>query len=134
METDSLASFQDLLDRWAEAIVANDAPLIGSFAEPDWVMVTPEGGPGKRADFLAAVESGQLSHSEMAFEVLEARVYGDVAVVLAHGTNRGSWRGVPFTADEWVTETFIHRSAGWLCAFSALTPNYAAASAADVDA
>lgn len=97
-------------------------------------MVTPEGGPRKRADFLAAVESGQLSHSEMVFEVLKVRVYGEVAVVLAHGTNKGSWRGVPFTADEWVTETFIRRSSGWLCAFSALTPNYAAAIAADLDA
>lgn len=130
MEKDSLASFQALLDQWAEAIVANDATRIGSFAEPDWTMVTPEGGPGKRAGFLAAVESGNLTHSEMAFEVLEARVYGDVAVVLAHGTNKGMWQGSPFVADEWVTETFVRRSSGWLCAFSALTPNYAAAAAA----
>lgn len=127
METDNLAAFQLLLDRWAEAIVANDATRIGSFAEPDWTMVTPEGGPGKREGFLAAVESGNLTHSEMSFEVLEARVYGDVAVVLAHGTNKGRWQGEPFAADEWVTETFIRRPSGWLCAFSALTPNYAAA-------
>ncbi|WP_411733284.1 nuclear transport factor 2 family protein [Paeniglutamicibacter sp.] len=93
MEKDTLASFQELLDRWAEAIVANDATRIGSFAEPDWTMLTPEGRPGKRAGFLSAVESGNLTHSEMVFEVLEARVYGDVAVVLAHGTNKGMWQG-----------------------------------------
>ena len=126
MGNTELAIFQTLLDQWAEAIVANDAVRIGSFAEPDWIMVTPEGGPGKREGFLAAVESGNLTHSEMAFEVLEARIYDDVAVVLAHGTNQGSWQGTAFAADEWVTETFIRRESGWRCAFSALTPNFAA--------
>lgn len=121
-----LAIFQTLLDQWAEAIVANDAVRIGSFAEPDWIMVTPEGGPGKREGFLASVESGNLTHSEMAFEVLEARIYDDVAVVLAHGTNKGRWKATAFAADEWVTETFIRRESGWSCAFSALTPNFVA--------
>jgi len=126
LDTDDRATFQALLDQWAEAIVANDAARIGSFAEPDWVIVGPEGGPGKRATFLALVESGDLSHSEMAFELLEARVYGDVAVTLAHGTNQGSWQGMPFAADEWVTDVFVRRPNGWRCAISALTPNYAA--------
>lgn len=126
LDTDDRATFQALLDQWAEAIVANDAARIGSFAEPDWAIVGPEGGPGERAPFLALVESGDLTHSEMAFELLKARVYGDVAVILAHGTNKGSWQGTPFAADEWVTDVFVRRPDGWRCAISALTPNYAA--------
>lgn len=134
MSTDSLAiddraTFQALLDQWAEAIVANDAVRIGSFAEPDWAIVGPEGGPGERAPFLALVESGDLTHSEMAFEILKARVYGDVAVIVAHGTNKGTWQGTPFAADEWVTDVFVRRPDGWRCAMSALTPNYAASEA-----
>ena len=125
MSTDR-ETFQTLLDQWAEAIVANDAERIGSFAEPDWVIVGPEGGPGEREPFLAVVESGELTHSEMSFEILEARVYGDVAIVLAHGTNRGEWRGQPFSADEWTTDVFVRRPEGWQCAFTALTPNLAA--------
>ncbi|MFQ6393957.1 nuclear transport factor 2 family protein [Nocardia sp. KC 131] len=119
--------FQALVDKWAVAIVANDADAIGSFATLDWILTGPEGGPGNREQFLSVVASGDLTHSEMAFEVLEARVFGDVAVVLAHGTNRGAWRGEPFTADEWVTEVFIREAGAWLCTMSALTPNYAAA-------
>lgn len=125
-DIDHRATFQALLDQWAEAIVANDAVRIGSFAEPDWAIVGPEGGPGERAPFLALVESGDLTHSEMAFEILKVRVYGDVAVVVAHGTNKGTWQGTPFAADEWVTDVFVHRPDGWRCAMSALTPNYAA--------
>ena len=123
MSTDEFAT---LLDDWARAIVANDAPRIASFTEPDWVIVGPEGGPGERQRFLDLVESGELTHSDMSFTVLDARVYGDVAVVLAHGTNHGTWQGQPFASDEWVTDIFVRREGQWLCAFSALTPNYAA--------
>lgn len=126
MNAEDRRTFQSLLDQWADALVANDASRIGSFAEPDWVIVGPEGGPGERAPFLALVESGDLTHSEMSFEVLDARVYGDVAVVLAHGTNKGTWQGTEFAADEWVTDVFVRRPEGWRCAFSTLTPNYAA--------
>jgi ketosteroid isomerase-like protein len=124
--------FQTLLDGWADAIVANDAERIGAFAEPDWVLVGPEGGPGQRERFLALVASGDLTHSAMTFDVLDVRVYGEVAVVLSHSTNQGSWQGTPFGADEWVTDVFVRRSGGWRCAISALTPNYTADQVAGV--
>jgi hypothetical protein len=54
--------------------------------------------------------------------VPDARIYGDVAVVVAHGSNQGQWQGCPFEADEWVTEVFGCRDDGWRCAVSALTP------------
>lgn len=121
------AAFQSLLDEWAAAIVANDASRIEAFVEPDWVLVVPEGGSVTREGFLAVVASGDLTHSDMAFELLDARVYGDVAVVLAHGTNHGTWQGNPFAADEWVTEVFVRRDDRWRCTVSALTPNVGAA-------
>lgn len=115
-----------LLEEWAAAIVANDPERIARFAEPDWVIVGPEGGPCGLDRFLAVVASGELTHSEMSFEVLEVRQFGDVAVVLAHGTNRGAFRDEPFAADEWVTEVFVRREGNWRCSMTALTPNYAA--------
>lgn len=118
--------FQALLNDWAAAIVANDANRIGAFAEPDWVLIGPEGGPLHRDRFLSVVASGDLTHSQMTFEVLDTRLYGDVAVVVAHGTNQGHWQGSPFEADEWTTDVFVRRDDGWRCAVSALTPNHAA--------
>jgi ketosteroid isomerase-like protein len=114
--------FQALLEGWAEAIVANDADRIGSFTEPDWELVTPESGPVPLDRFLDLVRSGSLRHSEMTFEVLSVRRHGELAVVVAHGTNRGEWNGDPFSADEWVTEYFIQRDGHWRCALSSLTP------------
>lgn len=118
------AEFAALLADWAAAIVANDSDRIAAFVEPDWALITPESGtvPGER--FLAVVDAGHLTHSHMSFELLELRLLGDVAVITAHGTNRGYWQGKPFEADEWVTDVFIRRDGGWRCALSALTPNH----------
>lgn len=123
---DTKQIFQAVLDDWAAAIVANDAEAIGRFAMPDWVIVGAEGGPGTRSRFLELVASGDLTHSEMAFEVLEARVFGDAAVAVAHCTNKGNWQDQAFSSDEWSTNTFLRRDDRWLCTVTALTPNYAA--------
>lgn len=69
------------------------------------------------------MRSGGLTHSDMTFEVLSVRRDGAVASVVAHGTNHGEWNGQPFSAEEWVTEVFIHWDGRWRCALSALTPN-----------
>jgi ketosteroid isomerase-like protein len=114
--------FHTLLQDWAEAIVANDAERIASFVEPDWELVTPEAGPVPLARFLDAVRSGTLTHTQMSFEVLSVRRHGDVAVVVARGTNRGEFNGEAFVAEEWATEYFVQRGDHWRCALSSLTP------------
>lgn len=117
--------FHSLLEAWAAAIVANDADRIAAFAEPNWELVTPEGGPVSLNQFLSMVRDGTLTHTEMVFDVLSVHRHGDVATVVAHGTNRGVWNGAPFAADEWVTEMFVRRGNEWRCVISALTPRTA---------
>jgi ketosteroid isomerase-like protein len=112
--------FADLLDAWADAIVANDPDAIGRFAEPDWVMVS-ENGIFEREQFLDAVATGQVTHSWMAFDVHRVRVDGDVATVIVRGRNHGTLNSKPFTLDEWTTEVFVRRDDGWKCAVTHLT-------------
>ncbi len=47
----------------------------------------------------------------MAFEVLEARLLGDSAVVI-HGINEETWQGNSFGTEEWVTEMFVRSPEG----------------------
>ncbi len=102
--------------------MADDPARIATFADPSWVLVTPESGAVPLTSFQEAVASGDLSHDTMAFTVLDARLHGDVVTVRAHGTNSGTFRGQPFQADEWVTEVFVRHEDRWLCTVSALTP------------
>jgi ketosteroid isomerase-like protein len=74
-------------ERWAEALVSNDAEQIGSFMSEDWVIVG-ENGMTNKPDFLSWISSGDLTHETMEM-VGEARVkvYSDIAVLSARITN-----------------------------------------------
>lgn len=97
------------VEAWAAAIVSNDAARIASFMAQEWVIVS-ESGITDRADFLAYVESGELTHSAM--DVTgppRIRVHGDTAVVTARITNTAHYGGRRFDADEWTTDVFVRQ-------------------------
>ena len=103
---------------WAEAIVANDAARIAAFVTEDWVLVSETGvSPGH--EFLALVQSGELTHSAMTtVGETRVRVWGDTAVLTARITNTAHYRGRRFDADEWTTDVFVRRDGRWRCAVS----------------
>ena len=113
----------DFAEQWAKAIVSNNAAAIGSFMADDWVIVG-ENGMTKKSDFLAWVESGDLTHETMEM-VGEARIqiYGDTAVLTARVTNNGHYKNQPFSADEWTTDVFRQREGRWSCVLSHVTPS-----------
>lgn len=113
--------FEKLERLWSQAIVSNDAGTIGRFMADDWVIVG-ESGITQKDDFLASVASGDLTHEKMEGSVKRVRVYGDIAVVTARGTNNGHYKGQPFSADEWITDVFQKRDGRWRCVVTQLTP------------
>lgn len=112
--------FQALVDAWSGAIVADDPDAIGSFVEPDWVLVGASGAM-PRDQFLDAVAAGRITHHTMRNEIHDVRRYGDIAVLLSRGTTTGAFDGHDFALDEWITEVFVRRPAGWKCIVTHLT-------------
>lgn len=121
MDENLRREMHELLDDWAQAIVANDPERIASYAEEGWTLIGT-GGAMPRERFLGLVASGELTHEEMRFEILDVWDRGDLVVVLAHGTNSGHWKGQQFHEDEYVTEVFARHDDGWKCVVSTLTP------------
>jgi ketosteroid isomerase-like protein len=113
----------DVSAAWARAICANDAQAIAAFMHDDWTIVGGNG-PTMKADFLAQIAAGALTHEHMtAMAGATVRVYGATAVLTARVVNNGHFRGQPFSADEWTTDVFIRQSdAQWLCVQSHITP------------
>ncbi|MEU7205539.1 nuclear transport factor 2 family protein [Streptomyces sp. NPDC045470] len=106
---------------WAAAVVSNDAARIGRFMADEWVIVSASG-VACREDFLAVVESGELTHSAMNLvNQARVRVYGDTAVFTGRVTNTAHYRGQSFDADEWTTDVFVKRDGRWLCVLSHIT-------------
>jgi len=119
---DVLKAFQAIEDRFNEAMVSNDVQRIAQCISDDWTLVTPEKGPIKREAILQAIASGVLAHDSMTKQVLRAEVYGDVAVVTGRGSNTGSFRGAPISADEWITDVYRLAQGQWRCVLTHLTP------------
>ncbi len=106
---------------WAEAMVANDADLIGSFMADEWVMVS-ERGISTKEHFLGFVHSGQLTHSS--FEMVgkaQINIYGETAVMTVRVVNTAHFDGETFDADEWTSDDFIYREGRWLCVHTHIT-------------
>ena len=112
----------DVEESWGHAMLSNDAAAIAEFVTDDWVIVSGSG-VTSRAQFLALVESGILSHSVMTL-VGECRVraYGDVAVLSIRVKSAATYRGQETDADEWTTDVFVRRNGGWRCALTHIAP------------
>ncbi|MGW0249834.1 nuclear transport factor 2 family protein [Nocardia goodfellowii] len=119
--SDLAAEIHAVARDWAEAMVSNDPERIGGFMADEWVIVS-DTGISTRAEFLALISSGGLTHSAMD-EVGEARVevYGDTGVYIARVTNTAHYQGKRFDADEWTTDVFVRGASGWRCVHSHVT-------------
>ena len=121
-EDAAISKLLTLSEKWAKALVANDADRIGSFMADEWVIVSERGISGKE-HFLEYVRSGALSHSmfEMAGEP-RVKMYGDTAVVSVRVVNTAHFGGQQFDADEWTSDVFVKRDGRWVCVLSHITP------------
>lgn len=115
------AQLTAVVEDWAAAIVSNDAARIASFMADDWAIVS-ESGISTKEEFLAFVESGELTHSAMdLISRPRIRVHGDTVVFTARATNTAHYGGRRFDADEWTTDVFVRQGGRWLCVLSHIT-------------
>ena len=117
---DEVRAFSAVRD---EALVGNDAALIAGHMTDDWVYVGPDGITPK-ADIIGWIASGRLAHHSMGAVGAErvARVGDDTVVVSGRKASSGTWDGVAYTADEWISEVYVRVDGRWLCAFSQKSP------------
>jgi ketosteroid isomerase-like protein len=106
---------------WDAALIRNDASLVASFMRDDWIYVGPEGVTPK-ADLIAWIASGQLVHHSMQMVGADRVVrVGNTIIVTGRKISSGTWDGVPYTADEWISEVYVRIDGHWRCAFSQKT-------------
>ena len=116
------AYFQQIENKFNDAVISNDPGQIRKCVTPDWVLIDSQGGIISQEGFFQVLEQKLLSHSAMTKEILRVKVYGDIAVVTGRGQNTGSWQGKAFEADEWITDVYKKEEEQWLCVLTHLTP------------
>ena len=108
--------------QWDMAMEGNDADLIGSFMDDDWVIVATDGGVTPKNDFLKHIRSGALTHHTMKSDFERTRIYGDTAVITSRGTSAGHYLSQPFSFYEWSTNIFHWKNNQWTCVLTMLAP------------
>ena len=84
----------------------------------DWFHVAATGVTPK-ADIIGWIAAGRLAHHSMTVARGERVVRaGDTVLVTARKASSGTWDGVPYTADEWVSDIYVHTDGRWRCALS----------------
>jgi ketosteroid isomerase-like protein len=114
--------FQEIEDRFNQAVVSNSTQEIKKCITADWVLIDSQGGIIPQESFFNVLEKGLLSHSTMTKQILRVKVYGDIALVTGRGQNTGMWQGQPLQADEWITDVYRKENDQWLCVLTHLTP------------
>jgi ketosteroid isomerase-like protein len=107
---------------WDEALIGNDAAEVAAFMTDDWVYVGQEG-PVAKADLVGWIASGRLAHHSITVVGKDrvARAH-DTVLVTARKASSGRWDGIPYTADEWISEVYVQVNGLWRCALSHKTP------------
>ena len=59
--------------------------------------------------------------SDMEFDDMKVRVYGDSAVVTARATSKGKFNGQAFTELERSSDVFVRQKGQWKCVLTQLT-------------
>jgi hypothetical protein len=104
------ANDQALLD----AIAPGDKAVWERLLAPDAVYVDENGTVMNRAQFLAALKplpAGSSGH--ISIVDYDARIHGQVALVVHKDDERENYHGIPLRADYLITETWIKEGADW---------------------
>lgn len=108
--------------RWNKSIEANDTSEMGDYMHEDWVIFSGDGNITTRRTFLQLVDSGELVHTKMDFEILRVKVVDNTGLVMQRGTSAGTWQGKPFENYEIASTVFIRKNNTWLALQTMLAP------------
>lgn len=120
MQTDE-DDLRKIIMEWDNAMLSNDAVLIGRYMTADWVILGSDG-LTTRELFLESISSGSVSHSRMDSDNLIIHLHEHVAIAYSRGTSAGLYNGTPFSMYEWSTNIFVKNAGNWLCASTTVLP------------
>jgi ketosteroid isomerase-like protein len=96
-----------------EALARCDVEALRRFFADDFIGINPMSVEMTKAEVLAQMGSSDYEPESLVNEVLRVRIFGDVAVVTAHGTAKGKYRGQRADMDFVYTRIWIQRDGAW---------------------
>jgi Domain of unknown function (DUF4440) len=97
-----------------KAWISADRATIEQIIAPEWRSTTPDGRMTDRTTVLADVfEKGVHKIRRLEIDDIQARVFGDAAVVTGRTHGVGDFAGTPYDVVIRITDTFVRRMGRW---------------------
>lgn len=101
---------QDLARAWLSA----DRPALERIIAPEWTVTGPDGRTSDRARVLAQVfETGVHKIHSLRVDEVQARIFGDAAVVTGRTRGVGEFEGAGYDVVIRFTDVFVRRAGRW---------------------
>jgi ketosteroid isomerase-like protein len=105
-------ALRHLNDEWVTALVQGDARTLDRIMADDCVFAYPLEGDDK-AQFIADVESGELTVTEMTRDHVGVRVYGQTAVLTCRDTTVWRYHGREIAGQYTTIHVYAERAGRW---------------------
>lgn len=106
-------SVKALETRRGEALLKADTATLSRMMATEFIEISRLGAVRTGADNLRDIGSGVLKLTEVKYDSLTVRIYGDVAVLRGITDNTGTFRGFPFSGKIRYTRVFVKREGRW---------------------
>ena len=110
-----------LENAWNQAEERKDAKALDAILDNSLVYTDYDGTVLTKPDFLASVKAPERQPQQQVTESMNARVYGDTAVVTGVYRVKGTEKGKPYLRRGRFTDTWISRNGMWVCVASQYT-------------
>ena len=106
---------------WNHAVESKDTGALDMLLAPTFVAVEIDGSVSSKSEFLAGIKAPEYQPSQAVNEQINARIYGEAAVVVGIFRVKGMEKGKPYVHRERFIDTWIKRDGGWQCVASSAT-------------
>jgi ketosteroid isomerase-like protein len=103
----------DLENRLSAAMRSGDVDFVAKTEDETYTLTNSHAVVSHRADELEEVRRRDPAYDVFDTHDMQARVYGDAAVVIGIVSLKGKSGGKPFDADMRFTDTFVRRDGEW---------------------
>jgi ketosteroid isomerase-like protein len=107
---------------WNKSIEVNDVVSMAKYMSEEWVIFSGDGNITTKQMFLQFVKDKDLIHTQMDFEILDVKVFGNTGIVMQKGTSAGNWKGQTFSNFEIASTVFIRQNDQWLAVQTMIAP------------
>ena len=110
-----------LENAWNQAEERKDAKALDAILDNSLVYTDYDGTMMTKPDFLTSVRAPARQPQQQVTESMNARVYGDSAIVTGVYRVKGTEKGKPYLRRGRFTDTWISRNGTWVCVASQYT-------------